>query len=116
MNSSKTYNWHDHDIKIQASASLKYLWLDYKFNVSMDDTHIKLSKNNSIFQRRTKFFLEHAGKKFRGEIISSTFPCSPIVFQSTIIDDCIIGYSQLRINHRALTYLLLSLVAYTLFL
>lgn len=114
MNTISEYNWHGHDIKIQTKASPKFLWLDYRLNLQIDNTDIHSSKTLSLTQSQTSFLLEHNGKNLKGKIISAGFPLTPVISQLTIIDDSILGKSKILISKRIFTYLLLSILILSL--
>jgi len=114
MKSTSEYDWHGHHIKIHASASPQYLWLDYKFDVKIDEKDVNNLNSRSLTHSHTIFTLKHQGKSLKGKVISSGFPCSPVITQSTIIDDTILGHSQMLVSKRVFTYVLLSVVAISL--
>lgn len=114
MKSISEYKWHGHDIKVEASASPKFLWLDYTLDVHVDDKTVKQLNKRTFTCSKTNFSLKHNGHKLKGEVISSGFPCTPVISQSTIVDDTILGKSQILVKKRIYTYAFLSAVAYSL--
>lgn len=111
MKSTSEYNWHGHQIKIHASASPQYLWLDYKFDVKVDEEDVQHLSTHSLTHSHTSFTLQHHGRSLKGRVVSNGFPCAPIISQSTIIDDTILGHSQMLVSKRVFTYAFLSAVA-----
>lgn len=114
MKSRKTYVWQGHHITVEARASAKYLWLDSRFEVTIDDHSRYVTRNPFLSSSHTRFKIPHEGKHTYGQVVASGFPCTPLVTQSTIVDDSIIGYSQLWIKNRWLTYCLLISLVYLL--
>lgn len=114
MKSTSEYDWHGHHIKIQASASPQFLWLDYKFDVKVDEEKVNYLSRRSLTHSHTSFTLQHQGKSLRGRVVSTGFPCAPVISQSTIIDDTIVGHSQLLVSKRFFTYAFLSALAISL--
>jgi|GEM_PF-4262124 len=114
MKSSKTYVWQGHHIIVVARASAKFLWLDSRFEVTVDGQSRFETRNPFQANTHTRFKISHNGKHTYGQIVASGFPCTPMVTQSTIVDDSIIGYSQLWIKNRWLTYCLLGSLLYLL--
>ena len=110
MNTISEYNWHGHDIKIQTKASPKYLWLDYRLKLQIDNTEIDSSKKHSLTRSHTSFLLEHDGRNLKGKIISAGFPLTPVMSLLTIVDDSILGKSKILIGKRIFTYLILSML------
>lgn len=114
MKSTSEYDWHGHHIKIKASASPQYLWLDYKFDVQVDEKKVSNLNNRSLTHSHTSFTLQHHGRSLKGRVVSTGFPCSPVISQSTIVDDTILGHSQLLVSKRFFTYVFLSALAISL--
>ena len=114
MKSSSEYDWLGHTIKIQASASPRYLWLDYKFDVLVDNQKVNYLRTCYLTHSHTNFTLSHQGQNLRGQVISTGFPCAPIISQSTIVDDTIVGHSQMLVGKRVFTYAFLSAVIVSL--
>ncbi|RDH82317.1 MAG: hypothetical protein DIZ80_08430 [endosymbiont of Galathealinum brachiosum] len=114
MNTISEYNWHGHDIKIQANASPKYLWLDYRLNLQIDNRKINSSNKCSLIRSQTSFLLKHNGRNLKGKIISAGFPLTPVISQLTIVDDSILGKSKILIGKRIFTYLLLFIAILSL--
>ncbi len=110
MSSISEYNWRGHVIKIQATASPKFLWLDYKLNLTIDNQDVFSSKKYALIQSQTSFLVKHNGKNFKGQIILAGFPLTPVISQLTIIDDSILGHSQIFISKRIFTYLFLCII------
>ena len=115
MKLSNEYKWHGHNIKIKTSASPKFLWLDYKFDVLVDNKQVTPVKQHSLTQSETRFTINHKGHNLKARVVSTGFPFTPIVSQSTIVDDIIVGRSQMLISKRAFTYACLSAVAISFF-
>jgi len=110
MNLISEYKCYGHDIKIQTDASPKFLWLDYRLNLKIDNKEIRSSKKHSLTQSRTSFLLKHNGRNLKGQIISIGFPFTPVISQLTIVDDSILGYSKILVGKRIFTYLFISVV------
>lgn len=108
MNPVKKYKWNGHDINIQANASPKFLWLNHKLDIKVDNTLTTYHKKRSLTRSLTSFHLKHNGRDLKGQIISAGFPCTPIISQLTIVDDTIIGRSHIVVGSRIFTYLLIS--------
>jgi len=108
MNTVNNYKWHGHEINIQTNASPKFLWLNYKLDVKIDNTRTAYHKKLSLTRSHASFHLKHNGRNLKGQIISAGFPCTPVISQLTIVDDTIIGRSHVLVGSRILTYLLIS--------
>jgi hypothetical protein len=104
MKSTNTYYWNDHSITVNAKASAKFLWMDYKFDVYIDDEHCFKRTSYSWLCSSTRFKIKHENAHVYGQVVSSGFPCTPVITQATIMDDSIIGHSQLWVRNRWLTY------------
>ena len=110
MNTINNYEWNGHDINIQANASPKFLWLNYKLDVKVDNTQTTYQKKRSLTHSHTSFHLKHNGRNLKCQIISAGFPCTPVISLLTIVDDTIIGRSHTFVGSRIFTYLLLSTI------
>ena len=108
MKSTISYEWNGHNIIITARASARFLWLDYTFDVVVDNRHLLTTSSWNGLCSSTHFKIPHHGKNLHGQVISSGFPGTPIVTQATILDDSIIGHSQIWIKDRYLTYIILA--------
>jgi len=108
MNSVNNYHWHGHEINIQTKASPRFLWLNYKLDVKIDNTHTTYQKKHSLTRSLASFHLNHNGRNLKGQIISAGFPCTPLISQLTIVDDTIIGRSSVIVCSRIFTYILIS--------
>ena len=100
MKSTICYAWNGHDIQITAHASARYLWMDYTFAVQVDKQPAFTSSSWNGLCSDTRFRFQHQGQSSSGQVISSGFPCTPVVTQATLVDDSIIGYSQIWIKNR----------------
>jgi len=107
MKSINEYNWLGHKIEIQASASPKYLWLDYKFDVFIDNQPVSYLRKRSLIRTHTSFTLLHQGQRLKGHVLSTGFPCTPVISQSTIVDDTILGRNQMLVSKRIFSYAIL---------
>ena len=116
MNSFSEYTCHGHNIKVLISASAHYLWLDYKHEILVDNKKVKRSSKRSLTQSLTNFSFYHQGCNLKGQVISSGIPLAPIISQSTIVDDTILGHKHLLINKRLVSYTLLGLAVAGLYL
>ena len=115
MKSSIQHEWNGHAITVSAHASARYLWLDHTFDVRIDDRHVITSSCWNCLSASTRFDIHHQGRKLSGQLIASGFPCTPVVTLATVLDDVIIGHSQLWIKNRWLSYTLLcGVVAFLL--
>jgi len=108
MNPASNYKWNGHNINIQANASPKFLWLNHRLDVKVDNTLTTNQKKSTLTRSLTSFHLKHNGRNLKGQIISAGFPCTPIISLLTIVDDTIIGRSYILVGSRIVTYLLIS--------
>jgi len=90
LKSISEYNWLGHNIKISTHASAKFLWLDKKLDVFVNDKKVQHLKTRGLTQSSTKFAIPHQGHNLKGQIISKGLPFTPAISQSIIIDDTII--------------------------
>lgn len=104
MKTVSEYHWRGHNIKIQAVATPRFLWLDCTFDVLIDNKRVKHLDSRSLTRSLTSFQLNHDGHNLKGQVVSSGLPFTPVVSQSTIVDDTIIGHSQLFVSRRVITY------------
>jgi len=104
MKSTNTYYWKNHSITINAKASAKFLWMDYKFDVYIDNEHRYKSSSFSVLSSSTRFKIKHDDSHIYGQVISSGFPFTPVITQNTIMDNSIIGHSTMWIKNRFVTY------------
>lgn len=114
MKTVSEYKWRGHNIKVQAMASPRFLWLDYTFDVLVDNQRVKHFDSRSFTRSLTSFQLQHEGHRLKGQVISSGLPFTPVVSQSTIVDDTIIGRSQLLVSKRIFAYTFLLGLAFSL--
>lgn len=114
MKTISEYKWLGHDIRIQAIATPRFLWLDCTFEVFIDDKRVKHLDTRSLTRNLTSFQLNHEGQKLKGQVVSSGLPLVPVVSQSTIVDDTILGHSQLIVSRRGFTYTFLLLLVLSL--
>ncbi len=116
MKSISEYRWQGHHIEISASASPRFLWLDYTYDIFIDNkkADYRLDRSYSLTQSGTRFTMQHEGKNLKGQIISRGFPGMPMVCLSTIIDDTIIGKAELILKNRILLPILLALLPLSL--
>lgn len=108
MKPVNNYKWNGHNINIQTNASPKFLWLNHKLDIQVDNTLTTYQKKRSLTRSLTSFHLKHNGRNLKGQIISAGFPCTPIISLLTIVDDTIIGHSHIFVGSRIFTYLLIS--------
>lgn len=111
MKSTSEYKWHGHNIKIHACSSPKFLWLDNKFDILIDNKKVNHLNKRSLTQSLTSFTFHHQGINLKGRVISSGFPCTPVISQSTIVDDTILGHSQMLVDKRYFIYAFISAIA-----
>ncbi len=114
MKSFTEYQWHGHSIKIEATSSPRFLWMNHTFEVTVDNQKTRHNNERFLTHTKTRFTVNHGKQKLKGQIVSYGFPGSPVVSQSTIIDDTIVGHNQLLVKKRYLTYAFLSAVAYSI--
>jgi len=95
LKSISEYNWLGHNIKIHTHASAKFLWLDKKLDVFVNDKKVKHLKTRSFTQSSTKFAIPHQGQNLKGQIISKGLPFTPAFAQSIIIDDTIVDKNKI---------------------
>lgn len=110
MESEKQYCWNGHTICVTAAASAKYLWLDYKFDVKVDGKKSLHEQKTSLLRSTTRFKVKHHGINSYGQVVSTGFPFTPVITQATIMDDAIIGHSQMWVKNRPLTYAIVAAV------
>ncbi|MCW9047013.1 MAG: hypothetical protein OQK46_02950 [Gammaproteobacteria bacterium] len=111
MNSVDNYKWHGHNINIQAQTSPKFLWLNYRLSVEIDNTQAVYQYQHALTRSFTNFHLNHNGRNLKGQIISAGLPLTPVISLLTIVDDTIIGRSRILLGSRIFIYLLLSATA-----
>lgn len=104
MKSIREYHWQGQSIKIETHSSAKFLWLDRKLEVSINNKKVKQVKTQSLTQSSTKFSVPYEGHNLKGQIISKGLPFTPVLSQSIIIDDTIIEKSSLLSGKHALTH------------
>ncbi len=90
MKTISEYQWQGHSIKVLSTAHLRYLWLDYRRDILVDNQLTEHQNQRSFTESRSSFYLKHNCQKLKAHIISSGWPCNPFVTQSAIIDDTII--------------------------
>jgi len=90
------------------SASAHCLWLDYKHEILVDNKKVKRSNKRSLTHSLTRFSFYHQGNQLKGRVISSGIPLAPIINQSTIVDDSLLGCKRMIINQRLVSYVLLG--------
>lgn len=108
MKSFNEYTCHGHSIKVLINASAHCLWLDYTHEILVDNKKVKRSNKRSLTQSLTRFSFYHQGNQLKGRVISSGIPFAPIINQSTIVDDTLLGHKRMVINRRLVSYILLG--------
>ena len=106
MKTTSLYYWNEHSIKVITKANAKKLWLDYNFDVYVDDEICYKTTSFSWLCSTTRFKVRHHNTNTYGQIISTGFPCTPVISQATILDNCILGHNQMWVKSRLVTYAL----------
>ena len=110
MQSTSRFEWQGHSIDVSARASARYLWMNCGFEVRVDQQDVVTWSSWNGVCCSTRFKMQHQGRQLSGQVVSSSFPCTPIVTQATILDDSIIGHSQIWIKNRGMTYIILAAI------
>lgn len=114
MNAISEYQWQGHNIQVRTSASPLFLWLDYKFDVLIDNRKADDQIGRSLRHSDTRFTMHHEGRKLKGRVISQGIPGMPFVAMSTIIDDTIVGREHLFLLRRLVFVALLLALIFSL--